>query len=265
MEKIVRLSSSVILLFCLLTLPHTATYAAGPARKAAGISFDVLNPETEMILASDISIISPRIKDLSGKNIGLIWAGKSGGEFFLDALEIILKNKYPSATISRYTRGTGDAEKRILKEVDAFVYAVGDSGQGAWDSAAYTIKLEKLGKPGVAVFGEHLMYNAKTASYHLGMPSVRMAPLPSMEFYPNRASAESMMPCAESVLDKIIDALTRPIDPSEKQAGLKTKKAAPDTVKITADTLESAYEKFYQLFMDNNWGDGLPLVPADAI
>jgi hypothetical protein len=191
----------------------------------------------------------------------LIWAGKSGGEFFLDALEVLLKNKYPSATISRYTRGVGDAEERILRGVDAFVYAVGDSGQGAWDSVSYTVKLEKLGKPGVAIFGEHLMFNAKTAPDHLGMPSVRMAPLPSMEFYPNRASAESMMPCAEAVLDDIIDALTRPIQPSEQEAGLRPKKAAPDTMKITADSLESAYEKFYQLFMDNGWGDGLPLVP----
>jgi hypothetical protein len=261
MGKMLRLSSSIVLFLCLFTLASTTAHSAGAERKAAGLSFDVLNPEAEMIRASDISTISPRVKDLSGKNIGLIWAGKSGGEFFLDALAVVLKKKYPSATISRYTRGAGDAEKRILKEVDTFVYAVGDSGQGAWDSVAYTIRLEKLGKPGVAVFGEHLMYNAKTAAYHDGMPSVRMAPLPSMDFYPNRASAESMMPCAESVLPKIIDALTRPINPSERQAGLKAQKAAPDTAKITAATLEAAYEKFYQLCSENNWGDGLPLVP----
>jgi len=260
--KTVWLRSVTGLFFvCFTTLVHANTFAAEPAGKAGTVSFEVLNPEAEMIMASEISIITPRVKELSDRNIGLIWAGKSGGEFFLDALEVLLKKKYPSATISRYTRGVGDAEKRILREADTFVYAVGDSGQGAWDSVSMTVKLEKLGKPGVAVFGEHLMYNAKTASYHLGMPSVRMAPLPSMEFYPNRASAESMMPCAEEVLDDIIDALTLPIQPSEKKAGLRLKKAAPDTVRITADNLESAYEKFYQIFMDNDWGDGLPLVP----
>jgi hypothetical protein len=260
--KAVRLTSVIALfIVCFITLVHANPFAAEPAGKAEGVSFEVLNPEAEMIMASDISIITSRVKDLSDKNIGLIWAGKSGGEFFLDALEGLLEKEYPSATISRYTRGVGDAEERVLREVDTFVYAVGDSGQGAWDSVSTTIKLEKLGKPGVAIFGEHLMYNAKTASSHLGMPSVRMAPLPSMEFYPNRASAESMMPCAESVLDDIIDALTRPIQPSEKEAGLRPKKAAPDSVRITADSLESAYEEFYQIFMDNDWGDGLPLVP----
>jgi hypothetical protein len=260
--KIVRLRLVIGLFFvCSIILVNADTFAAEPAGKAETVSFEVLNPEARMIMASDISIITPRVRDLSDKNIGLIWAGKSGGEFFLDALEVLLKKKYPSATISRYTRGVGDAEKRILREVDTFVYAVGDSGQGAWDSISYAVKMEKLGKPGVAVFGEHLMYNAKTASYHLGMPSVRMAPLPSMEFYPNRASAESMMPCVEAVLNDIIDALIRPIQPSEREDGLKPKKTVSDTVRITADSLESAYEKFYQIFMDNEWGDGLPLVP----
>jgi hypothetical protein len=260
--KTVWLRLEIVSFFvCVLALVHADAFAAGSAEKTNSVSFEVLNPQAEMIMASDISLIAPRVKDLSNKNIGLIWAGKSGGEFFLDALEVILKNKYPSATISRYTHGVGDSEEKILKEVDAFVYAVGDSGQGAWDSVSYTIKLEKHGKPGVAVFGEHLMYNAKAASYHYGMPSVRMVPLPSMEYYTNRASAKSMMPCAEMVLDKIIDALTRPLQPSEKQADLKQKKAASDTVTITAGSLESAYEKFYQLYMDNDWGDGLPLVP----
>ncbi len=250
-----------LFLVCLAAVAHANTLAAEPAGEADSISFEVLNPEAKMIMASDISLIARRVEDLSGKNIGLIWAGKSGGEFFLDALELLLKKKYPSAAISRYTRGVGDTEERILREVDTFVYAVGDSGQGAWDSISFTVKLEKLGKPGVAVFGNHLIYNAKTASRHLGMPSARMAPLPSMEFYPNRSSAESMMPCAAAVLDDIINALTRPIQDSEKEAGLKPKKASPPTVTITADSLESAYEKFYQLFMDNDWGDGLPLVP----
>ncbi len=260
--RIIRLRSVIGMFFvCFTTLAHADTFAAEPAGKAESVSFEVLNPEAEMIMASDISIITPRVEDLSDKNIGLIWCGKSGGEFFLDATEILLRERYPSAAISRYTLGADNAMEKISRDVDTFVYAVGDSGQGAWDSVSLTIELEKLGKPGVAIFGEHLMYNAKVSSYHYGMPSVRMVPLPSVEFYPNRASAEDMMPCAEAVLEDIIDALTRPIKPSEKTAGLRPKKTTSDTVRITADNLESAYEQFYRLFMDNEWGDGLPMVP----
>src|SRR4030042_1831146 len=160
--KTVRLRTVTGVFFvCFIALMNADPFAAEPAGKTNTVSFEVLNPEAEMIMASDISIITPRIKDLLRKNIGLIWAGKSGGEFFLDALEVLLQKKYPSATISRYTRGVGDSEERILREVDTFVYAVGDSGQGAWDSISYTVKLERLGKPGVAVFGEHMMFNAQ--------------------------------------------------------------------------------------------------------
>ena len=106
--KIVRLRLVISLFFVYsIILVHADTFAAGSAGRAETVSFEVLNPETEMIMAPDISIITPRVKDLSDKNIGLIWAGKSGGEFFLDALEVLLKKKYPSATISRYTRGVG--------------------------------------------------------------------------------------------------------------------------------------------------------------
>jgi hypothetical protein len=264
MEKVktagLRLSI-VFVLICFILPIHSTAFAVGSSAKAGEISFEVLNPESEMITAPEISIISPRAKDLSDKNIGLIWAGKSGGEFFLDALEVLLAKKYPLATISRYTRGADNAEERVLREVDTFVYAVGDAGQGAWDSVAYTVNMEKLGKPGVAVFGEHLIYNAKISARYYGMPSVRMVLLPSMEYYPNRASAEGMMPCAGMVLDNIIDALTRPIQLSEREAGLKPEKAAPDTLRIAADSLETAYEKFYRSYMDREWGDGLPLVP----
>ncbi len=246
-----------LLIVCFLII-QANTYADRSSEK---ILFEVFNPESEIIMASKVSLISPRVKDLAGKKIGLVWAGKSGGEFFLDALDEILKKKYPSATIIQYTRGADNAEEKIPKEVDAFVYAVGDSGQGAWDAVSYTVKMEKQGLPGVAVFGEHLIYNAETAALHLGMPSVRMAPLPSMEFYPNRASAERMIPCTQMVVGNIIDALTKPVTSSEKNACLKPVKAKPATVKITGDTMESAYENFYQTYMDNNWGDGFPLVP----
>ena len=98
---------SVIYVFwvCLFAIVPVNTFAGMPSENGESVSFEVLNPEAEMMMASKISYISPRIKDLSGRNIGLVWAGKSGGEFFLDALGAVLKKKYPSATISRYTRG----------------------------------------------------------------------------------------------------------------------------------------------------------------
>jgi hypothetical protein len=100
--KTVWLRSVIGLFFiCSITLVYANTFAAEPAMKAEGVSFEVLNPEAEWIMPSEISLISPRLKDLSNKKIGLLYAGKSGGEFFLDALEVLLKKKYPSIKISR--------------------------------------------------------------------------------------------------------------------------------------------------------------------
>ncbi|MDR1726943.1 MAG: twin-arginine translocation signal domain-containing protein [Acidobacteriota bacterium] len=225
------------------------------------VSFEVLNPQVELAAPPEVAATSPRLDGIDGKGIGLVWEGKSGGEFFFDALEALLKKKYPSVKVVRYTIGVNDAEARIPKEVDAFVAGVGDSGMGAAESVAWTIRMEKRGKPGVAVFGKHLMYNAQEAARLSGMPSVRMAPVPDMEFYPNRYSAQSMLPCAEAVLDDVVDALTRPARDAETQDAAPRPEALPETVTVSGDSLESACERFYQLAMDNGWGDGLPLVP----
>lgn len=77
-------------------------FAAETAEKADSVSFEVLNPEAGMIMASDISLITPRVKDRSDRNIGLIWAGKSGGEFFLDALETVLTGFYQAEPAGLY-------------------------------------------------------------------------------------------------------------------------------------------------------------------
>ncbi len=47
-------------------------HAAKPAGIAEKISFDVLNQEAEMIMASEVSLISPRVKDLSASKIGKV-------------------------------------------------------------------------------------------------------------------------------------------------------------------------------------------------
>ena len=79
----IRLLSLLGLVFSFYVIfIQTNTFAAGSGSKAEGISFEVLNPEAEMIMAPEISLINPRVNDLSDKNIGLIWVGKPGGEFF---------------------------------------------------------------------------------------------------------------------------------------------------------------------------------------
>jgi hypothetical protein len=112
----------------LVSVAATQTKPAQVAAKPGGVTLEVLNPRGE-IPPPPFFAPTARIADLAGKKIGLYWIGKAGGNNFFDVVEQLLKEKYPTATVSRY-RGPFDlGEKRaaeIAKEVDAFVYGVGD-------------------------------------------------------------------------------------------------------------------------------------------
>ena len=72
---------------------------------------------------------------------------------------------------------------------------------------------------------------------------------------------ENIRPVAQASIESIIDALTRPLSPREKNAKPKTQGKPARTVRIAAENYDSAIEKFNQLYLDNHWGDGLPLIP----
>lgn len=94
----------------------------------AEFTLEVLNPRGDIARPAYLAP-NPRVMDLSGKKIGLYWNGKSGGNNLLDVLEGMLKEKYPTATIIQF-RGThqisDDMAADLAKEVDTFIYGVGD-------------------------------------------------------------------------------------------------------------------------------------------
>jgi hypothetical protein len=225
------------------------------------ISLICLNPQAEMVVPEKImGLTAPRIADLRGKRIGLVWCEKKGGENYFDSVQELLEKRYPTATILRMNWAAG-IEKKLLEEVDTFIYGVGDSGIGAWESTARTIAMEKLGKPGVVIFCSHLILNARASANTQGMPAVRMVTVPSSEYYPNRVNVARLRPVAEKTIDAIIKSLTRPITPEEINPRAKSRQVLPRLVNITADSYEQAFETFNQIYLDNHWGDGLPLVP----
>jgi hypothetical protein len=121
--------------------------------------------------------------------------------------------------------------------------------------------LERLGKPGVFVIGDNAAHTSRMSAEDAGMPTVRIVSLPSIDYYPNRSTVASIRPVAEASIDLIVDALTRPLTPEEKNPELKDTKENVRTVEVAAESYESALESFNKLFLDNHWGDGLPLIP----
>jgi hypothetical protein len=225
------------------------------------ISITCLNPQGVVELPAPSGLTNPRIANLDGKKIGIVWDGKKGGDNFCIAVEELLNKKYPTASTMRLVWGDVEAAEKAKKEVDTFIFGVGDSGMGGWGQSLQVIALEKLGRPGVFVVGDNATHTAKMAAEAEGMPTLRMVSLPSLDYYPNRLTVEGLRPVAEEAIDRIIDSLTRPLTPEEKNPGLKPQKETPATVEIIAESYESALEKFNQLYLENHWGDGLPLIP----
>lgn len=225
------------------------------------VSLVCLNPQGEVEVPAPSGLVNPRVKDLAGKKISIIWDGKKGGDKYCIAIEELLKERYPTATTMRLVWGDAEAAEKAKKELDTFIYGVADNGMGGWIQCRQAIALEKIGKPGVFVIGDNAIHTTKMSTEDAGMPTLRVVSLPSIDYYPNRSTVESIGPCAKASIDNIIDALTRPLTQEEKNPKVTTQKKSSDTVEITGENYESALENFNQLYLKNHWGDGLPLVP----
>lgn len=97
--------------------------------------YEVLSPwaEADPILLKGLS---PRLDKLEGKKIGLLGNSKRAAPLILDVTERLLKQRFPTATISRFYAHSfsvssleKDREGEFndwLKGVDAVIAAVGD-------------------------------------------------------------------------------------------------------------------------------------------
>jgi hypothetical protein len=225
------------------------------------VTLKCLNPQGILDIPTPSGLKNPRVNDLAGKKIGIIWDGKKGGDNYCAAIEELLKEKFPSAITFRLVWGDAEAAERAKKEMDTFVYGVGDNGMGGWIQCRQVIALEKLGIPGVFVIGDNAIHTTRMSAEDAGMPSIRVISLPSIDYYPNRSTIESIRSVAAASIDRIVDALTDPLTQGEKNPGQKNRQKKVDTVTISSSNYESTLESFNQLFLDNHWGDGLPLVP----
>jgi hypothetical protein len=228
------------------------------------VSLVGLNPQGVIELPAASGLVNQRVQDLARKKIAIIWDGKKGGENFCEAVEELLKRRFPTATTNRLAWGDAEAAEKAKREMDTFIYAVADNGMGGWIQCRQVVALERLGKPGVFVVGDNAIHTARMSAEDAGLPTLRIVSLPSIDYYPNRLSVERIRPVAEASIDLIIGALTRPLTPEEKNPELKAKKRVARTARVTAESYDSALELFNQLYLDKHWGDGLPLVPPTA-
>ncbi len=120
-------------------------------------------------------------------------------------------------------------------------------------------KLEKLGKPGVYVCTDNFVHDAGSAAEDVGMPRARIVTVHASDYYMLRGTDKDIMPVAKSVIDELIDGLKRPL--TEEEAGTEPRKEDLGPTTVTAKTYALAIEKFNDIYLERQWGDGLPLVP----
>jgi len=127
---------------------------------------------------------------------------------------------------------------------------------------AGTVKLEKMGKPGVFINCTTFDDDAKSASMDNGMPGVRRVKISSADFYKLRGKVETIRPLVADVFEDIIEALIKPLAAEEKKLPReKGDEDGPPRLTITGDSYAEAAEEFNREYLEKRWGDGLPLVP----
>ncbi len=94
------------------------------------------------------------------------------------------------------------------------------------------------------------------------MPTLSMVTVPVDEYYKSRISRAAVRPVAVGLFDHLVDKLMLPASVQEVTPSKQSHGGGP--VLITGSNYETALEKFNQLFIDNHWGSGLPLVPPTA-
>jgi len=92
-----------------------------------GEILEVLNPRGVLHSVPITGLSSPRLTDLAGKKIALL-SEKSDAVVFFDAMEKLLKERYPTATILRFPSAASpmvpDNSAEVAAQCDAWIQGV---------------------------------------------------------------------------------------------------------------------------------------------
>ncbi len=96
------------------------------------------------------------------------------------------------------------------------------------------------------------------------MPGLRVVAVPAEKYYRLRISAAELQPVVEEAFEAIVDALLRPLAPSEGTPEPEPPPVEEHSIRIDGKDYSEAAERVNQTYLDNLWCDGLPIVPPTA-
>jgi hypothetical protein len=115
--------------------------------------------------------------------------------------------------------------------------------------------------PGVYFTTTEFLNDAKSAAKDRGMPGIRMLALPADKYYVARGDKPRLQLIAAKFFDQMVGDLTRPLTPEEAKPAQARKQMEDANIKVTGKDFQDASEKVNELFLENHWADGLPIVP----
>ena len=236
-------------------------------RVVDGPAYSVVSP----VGRSSVKMITqaPRLETLDGKTIAVVGVSFMTGVTHPEIKRLILEN-YPSARVilldeigiagpypaPGVTRRSKDEFQNKLKEmkVDAVISGNGGCGLCTPKETGSCIAAEYLGIPSVVIAGPGFADQARYTALNNGVPVMRVAQYPGA--FATQTREELIRNTREVLWPQIVEALTKPIDDQERQAGISGNQGD-----IRDDVYYGTLDEINDYFMEMNWSDGLPIVP----
>ncbi len=223
------------------------------------VTLEILTPKGVLVSPEVEGLKVPRVADLNGKTIGLL-SEKPDSQLFFNTMERLLKKAYPTATILRFPSPANpevpDNTLEVCAKCDCWLQGVKTSTSSRND---YDVRREKCGKPGVSFSVDTLMHQKRVVAEVNGLPTIRVVSVPSLPYFKAKADQALMDKVAEALFDETVAALTSPLTEAEMNPPQFVYDYSP--IRFEGESDEDVYEQFQQYCMDNDMGDGLPLVP----
>ena len=224
-----------------------------------GFTLEVLEPHGELAFAERQGLFAPRLGNLNGKKIAIM-AMFQDSMLFFDTIKSMLKNKYPGVEFVHFSFGgpnSPDISAEIAEACDGWIDGVKASETGSRHDAG--VRLEKRGRPGVAIVSDAIIKAKKLLVDINGMPTSRVLAVSAVDYLAAKTDPELMKSVAEAAFDDIHTALISPLTKEEMDVDDFSYDYSPK--KFTGADYSEANEKFQQYCAENFMTDGMPVVP----
>jgi len=236
-------------------------------RGGSGVNYAVVSP----VGRSSMKMIEqgPRLETLDGKTIAVVGVSFMTHVTHPEIKRLILENyptakvilldeigeagPYPAPGVTRKKKEEFQAKLKSM-HVDAVIAGNGGCGLCTPKETGSCLAAEYLGIPSVMIAGPGFADQAYYTAYNNGVPVMRVAVYPGAFATHTR---EQLIENTRKVLwPQIVDALTKPITPEEIARSEKR-----DHGDIRDDAFYGTLDEINEYFKENNWSDGLPIVP----